>query len=472
MWVTKHVRAVGLTRSFLRPSKKALFSYCSSRQFSSDVPFIDNIVVGGGPVGASTAWYLAENENAEGKTVMMIHDPTNKGAHEDWSRLARLSFDGPRDEFDLSKHAVSLLDMADEVRSYQSGEPVVPIRPGMLFVASPGTNLARACAYGAENFGDADFIQRDPAELEELYPGNEFNLPKDTLCWSHPVGLCVSPLELAAVGRGVAQSYGVDIRTGRAAIDVVSDGVIRVTLATGEQFDTKNCFLFAGAQGKKLIADALLRDPVKNAELEIPELTDTYITAISTVRYNHVNHPARPKEGSGHVPPPITLGQLEVPELCNFQANFSVVAEEYGDVLKTRLSGAPGSETIETVADLHKGCTPEQDEEMREIYGNFFGSLFPFLDTTKALDFNRCVTYRNFNPNFSGTSLLEKKVGNGGSLMITPGCFGVGVKFGPALGQAAAAHTFGDELENGMNVFQSGSEQLKAEDENRIERAW
>lgn len=178
---------------------------------------------------------------------------------------------------------------------------------------------------------------------------------------------------------------------------------------------------------------------------------------------------------SGHVVTPITLGQLEIPDLCSHQANFSIVAEEYGDVLKTRLSGAAGAEVIDTVAGLHQDWS-KQDAELRDVYGNFFGALFPYLETEKPLDFNRCVTYRNHNGNFSGTTLLEKIVGNEdeptSSLMVTPGCFGVGVKFGPALGQAAAAHTFGDELEKGMYVHRSGDPALETQDENRVERAW
>mmetsp|Transcript_635 Transcript_635/g.844 ORF Transcript_635/g.844 Transcript_635/m.844 type:complete len:888 (+) Transcript_635:131-2794(+) len=461
----------------------------SSRNFStssescfdkppSDVTLIDNIVIGGGPVGASAAWFLAENEKADGKSILMVHDPQNKGAHEDWSRLARLSFDGPWDEMVLSRHAVSLLDMADEIRSYSSGEPVVPLRPGMLFLASPGTNLAIACEHGEAEFGDDQFIRRDLSELEDLYPGNSFNLPPETLAWSHPTGLCVSPLELASVGRGVAQSYGVDIRAARASVDMspAGDNLIRVTLSTGEVFDTRNCFVFAGAQGKKMLSDSLARH-ASNAPLQMPEMEETYITSISTVRYKHRNHPANPVEGSGHVPPPITLGQLEIPDLCAHQANFSVVAEEYGDVLKTRLSGAAGTETIDTVADLYKSNEDQhaRDEEMRETYGKFFGTLFPYLETEKPLDFNRCVTYRSHNSNFSGTSLLHKKIGDGATasnLMITPGCFGVGVKFGPALGQAAAAYTYGDELEKGMNVFSSGDDALQVSPTDRIERAW
>ena len=68
----------------------------------------DYVVVGAGPVGASTAWFLSEHEQAEGKSIVLVHDPTDRGAHEDWSRLARLSFDGPSDEMHLSRHAISV----------------------------------------------------------------------------------------------------------------------------------------------------------------------------------------------------------------------------------------------------------------------------------------------------------------------------------------------------------------------------
>ena len=83
---------------------------------------------------------------------------------------------------------------------------------------------------------------------------------------------------------------------------------------------------------------------------------------------------------------------------------------------------------------------------MAAIYKNFFGALFPYLETEKPQDFNRCVTYRNHGAAFGGTSLLHKDVGDGkSSLLTTVGCFGVGVKFGPALGEAAAAHANGKE---------------------------
>jgi len=376
--------------------------------------------------------------------------------------------DGDQQEYELSKHAVSLLELADEIRSFQSGGAVVPLRPGMLFVASPGTHMAKACANAEANFNDPDFIRRKPSELNDLYPGNTFNLPEDTLCWSHPVGLCVSPLELAEVCRGIAAAQGTEIKTGRASIDMAPESagkdVIRVSLATGEQFDTHKCFLFPGASGKQIVAESLKRSPA-NAPLEVPEFENTYISAISTVRYKHRNHPASPAEGSGHVAPPITLGQLNVPDLCDYQCNFSVVAEEYGDVLKCRLSGASGSETVETVAHMHKMATDsvEQNDAMESTYKRVFGTLFPYLESEKALDFNRCVTYRNMNTMFDGgTSILEKKISDETSLITTPGCFGVGVKFGPALGELATSHVLGNDKVSGMKVHRSGSSKLLA----------
>jgi len=441
---------------------------------------IDHLIIGGGPVGTGTASALGEleYEKNDPASIVLVHDPKNWGAHQDWSRLARLSYDGPEDELELSRHAVELLDLVDEVRSYQSGAPVVPVRPGMLFVASPGTPMARACAHAEANYNDADFKRCTPAELESLYPGNPVNLPADTLCWTSPVGLCVSPMELCDAQLGTAKAYGVEEVHGTAAVSIDDDGQVRVTVSPGgEEFVTDKAYVFAGAQNKEIFEKGRQGGGEEAHQLDIPEFDNSYITAISTVRYRHINHPASPKEGSGHVVTPITLGQLEIPGLIDFQANFSIVAEEYGDVLKTRLSGSVGSEVIPYVADLQKKFGPEADEEMAEIYQNFFGTLFPYLETSAPLDFNRCVTYRNHGTAFGGTSILEKDVEIKGqktaSILTTVGCFGVGVKFGPALGEAAAAHANGLELHQGMYVHKSGDESLMDDDlGEKLERAW
>lgn len=421
----------------------------------------DHIVVGGGPVGTSTAWFLAERE----KEVMLIHDPQDAGAHEDWSRLARLSFDGPMEEMECSQHAIELLDLIEEVRSMNTGAPVVPVKPGMLFVASPGTNMAIACERG-EQYGIEGYRRVALDELDELFPGNQMTLPEGTLCWTHPTGYCVSPMELCDANLKTCQAYGVEEFHGRATVDVGSDGEF-IVQSNGETFATRKLFLMAGAYNKAICEDSA------SAELnQIKEFEEMYITAISTIRYRHRNHPSAPDDPS-YVVPPITLGQLELPGICDFQANFSVVAEEYGDVLKTRLSGGIGSEVVERVEDMKTGKAGFDDKAMEDIYGRVFGSLFPYLETEKPLDFNRCVTYRNHIPAFSGTSLLEVNVGEGeksSSMLTTAGCFGVGVKFGPVLGEAAADYTVGEPLKIGMHVFPAGMDHEVSDE--HIERAW
>merc|ERR1712070_356214 len=150
---SKHtiMRRAGLqsTRNLLRSS---LVPKSHSYSTGGTVQWKDHIVVGGGPVGTSTAWFLAEREH----DVLLVHDPKNAGAHEDWSRLARLSFDGPADEMECSKHAIEMLDLVEEVRSMNAGAPAVPIKPGMLFIASPGTNMAIACERG-EQYGEEGY---------------------------------------------------------------------------------------------------------------------------------------------------------------------------------------------------------------------------------------------------------------------------------------------------------------------------
>merc|ERR1712178_192739 len=105
---------------------------------------------------------------------------------------------------------------------------------------------------------------------------------------------------------------------------------------------------------------------------------------------------------------------------------------------------------------MKTGAAGFDDKKMEDIYGRVFGSLFPYLETNKPLDFNRCVTYRNHIPVFSGTSLLEVNVGEGekaSKMLTTAGCFGVGVKFGPVLGEAAADHAIGEPVRRGMNII-------------------
>jgi hypothetical protein len=405
-------------------------------------------------------------EAGEEKKVVMVHDPVRRGAYEDYSRLARLSFDSHSKEMEVSRKAIEMLDMIDEVQSFNSGAPVIPMRPGMLFVASPGTAMAKACERG-ESHGDSQFRRHTADEVNALYPGNTFNLPKDTLCWSHPTGYCVDPIQMSVSLQQMCKSYGVEVVEGWADLDMDKNGEAFQLSTSDTTVRTKHLHLMPGARNKEIVDVALARgeygsDTFKhNHLLAMEDLSTNYITGISTVRYRHANFPLELKydasqtrdveeaksseEGIAQVIPPIVLGQINAPELMSYTANFSIVAEEMGDVYKVRLSGQSGSEVISRVGQMYADVTAEQNASMQADYQNFFSALFPYLDTRKPLDFNRCITYRNYNPKFNGYSLLRKKIGDDLTMVTTPGCFGVGVKFGPILGELAADTALGNE---------------------------
>jgi len=254
---------------------------------------------------------------------------------------------------------------------------------------------------------------------------------------------------------------------GWANVDMDATGESIVVSTDDTTVRTKNLHLMPGARTQEIVQTSVDRGKDGNPShkhnhlLDMEDLATNYITAISTVRYRHANFPLELEydasqtrdveevKASGEdlkqVIPPIVLGQINMPDLIAYTANFSIVAEEMGNVYKVRLSGASGSEVISRVGEMYAEVTDDQNAKMQDDYQNFFSVVFPYLDTRKALDFNRCITYRNHNPKFNGYSLLRKKIGDDLSLVTTPGCFGVGVKFGPILGELAANAAVGNE---------------------------
>ena len=80
-------RTHGKRYSMPQSSQRRGYSTTRNRRQATEAPaFKDYVIIGGGPVGASTAWFLTENGHAD-KEVVLVHDPKNKGAHEDWVAL-------------------------------------------------------------------------------------------------------------------------------------------------------------------------------------------------------------------------------------------------------------------------------------------------------------------------------------------------------------------------------------------------
>ena len=409
--------------------------------------YYDNIIIGGGPIGSSTAMFLSEENKNE--NTLLICDDKDRGSYEDWSKILRLSLDSNINEYNLSKHSYDIIQMLDEIRSTKPGHNIMSIQSGVLFLASPNTNLAKKCLYSLNNNKDYndDNDDEDQFKLLNIKDINDIfnislNLPKETLCFYHPRAAAINPIELVYTLRGLAQNNGLQIMNNKKIVSlkyIDNDDKILICSNDNDIFSTKNLYLFCGARNKELGKDFA------------KEFDETYITAISTIRYNancDVNvHP-------------IILGQLDLDKsMIDHQANFSVIPEiddNGNNIVKIRLSGKNGSEVIETREGLDCEYILNQNDEMIKLSKNIFGELLPYIDNEKPLDFNRCCTYRNHFTHFNGTSLLNIPLSTSSSIMTTVGCYGVGVKFAPVLGEAAVAFKNNESVQDGIKIFESG----------------
>jgi cysteine synthase len=385
-----------------------------------------NIIIGGGPVGSSLALKLAQNNHQ----VTLINNFINLGSHNDTSRLSRLAFDGTRTEFKLSQQAIiNLLKINKTV-----GEKVITSRPGVLFIASPNTTLAKKLKNG-ESF-DNGLKRLTQAEVNTIFSGYAFNFPHETLYWHHPVGYVVNPIELTKANRVLAAAHGCEIIDAEGRISYNQNN-FNITTSNQQSFSTKNLFLLAGASNKQLS---------EAGDLAIPEFNNTYLTAISTIRYQSAS-----KRGLM----PITVGSLQLNSFP-YLLDFSTMPESTA-IVKTRLSGPQGSETIKSVNEKNSLAS----EVAKQNSLNLFNQVLPNLGV--PIDFTRCITYRNTSPSMAGIGFLEAKFSQEHNrneehhfptLITTLGCYGVHVKYGSIIADSIYQYLFKQMTVNGCKVDQ------------------
>ena len=105
------------------------------------------------------------------------------------------------------------------MQSYNSGAPVIPIKSGILFVASEGTIMHQRCSMG-EMFGDDQYMKIPASSLETFYADNKFSLPMKTSCWSHPIGYSIDPMQMSICLQKSAAAYGIETIDGYAKVTI------------------------------------------------------------------------------------------------------------------------------------------------------------------------------------------------------------------------------------------------------------
>lgn len=352
------------------------------------IKYAKSVIVGGGPVGSSLARIKAQG----GERVVLIHNPLDLGSHNDISRLVRPALDADATQLALSYKALEgLLNL----NAYLIGrQGFITKKPGVLFLASPGTLLARRLAE-TESF-EKKLRKLNFSELSQLFPDLPFANFDELQIWFHPEGYVVDPLALVRLNHQIAKEAGCEIIEGRAELDF-SNPYYQVSIQ-GQEIKTRELYLLAGAQNKALAAN-----------LQIPSFDNTYLSAISTLRFRLNSQKTMP----------ITVGELTLPEFPGL-LDFSTMPEPKG-IVKTRLSGFGESERVEKVEN--KNTLEAEPAKANAI--KLFSQIFPFLFDPH--DFSRCVTYRNKDPNLHGLSFLQAR-SPASVLTTTLGCYGVGVR--------------------------------------------
>ncbi len=370
--------------------------------FSHNMDFFsDNVILGGGPVGSS----LARQLSLANKQVTLFHNETDFGSHNDKSRLIRPAFDSTVDEYKLSLESIRELIQMDK----NTNKKFISSHPGVLIIASPYTPLYKKMMLSQFYNTDLRLITVD--ELKRLFPEYKFNFPSDTALWFHPSGYVVNPKVFSEYNLDVAKSHNCNI-INKPALFQFHDEKFKVTAEGNQvQYFTNNLYLLAGANNKSIL---------KNSNFYSQEFENTYLTAISTIRYFS-------PENQKHNLMPITVGQLKFSHYSDI-LDFSTMPEGEG-IIKTRLSGFGKSEIIEYITD--KDVLPEN--QSKQISNHLFTSIFPNIG--QQIDFNRCVTYRNSLPHYHALSPLKLKYKDS-VVYTTPGCYGVHVRYANAIATA------------------------------------
>jgi FAD-dependent oxidoreductase domain-containing protein 1 len=211
-------------------------------------------IIGGGAIGSSIAWHLANDPGFTGKVVVVERDPTYARASSSLSASSiRQQFSTPLN-IHLSRYGIGFLRRAPELLGVDLGLK----EPGYLFLASSqGESVLRA-NHATQRSEDCAVELLDPAALTKRFPA----LSSDGVALaSHGTaneGWFDGPA-LAQAFRANARDRGVQYL----ADEVVGLAPNRVSLASGQTIEARTIVIAAGPWSGQVAALAGIALPVE-----------------------------------------------------------------------------------------------------------------------------------------------------------------------------------------------------------------
>ena len=131
----------------------------------------DVVIVGGGAVGSSIAYFLARDPGFGGKVIVVERDPTYKTASSALSASSiRQQFSTPTN-IQLSRFGIDFLRAIGTHLEVDGEQPDIGLRePGYLFLASPDGVRVLEANHGVQTAYGADVALLDPADLAARFP--------------------------------------------------------------------------------------------------------------------------------------------------------------------------------------------------------------------------------------------------------------------------------------------------------------
>ena len=204
----------------------------------------DVIVVGGGAMGAATAWRLAR----AGHRVRLLEQFAighERGSSHGPSRMIRLAYDAP-EYVHLGQEAFALWDELQR----EAGESLL-LRTGGINAGLPHANEMAGIAHLCDTLG-MPYERLDGDELRRRYP--QFTFPEGTIALYQPDYGILAASRCVLTFAARARAHGADMHEDEPALEIVPDGAgvaVRTPRAT---YHASSAVLTAGSWTQPLLA--------------------------------------------------------------------------------------------------------------------------------------------------------------------------------------------------------------------------
>lgn len=299
----------------------------------------DIAIIGGGLMGSATAYFLATNEDFQGRIVVLERDRSYRQS------ASALSTSGFRQQFStpvnirLSQFSIEFIRQADEWLSVDGDSPgIAPVEAGYLYLGGPESVAAFTENNKLQRALGVDAILLDSSDLQQRFP------------WLNVDDVAIGSLGISGEGwmdgylfmnafRRKAQSLGVSYRYDAVnKLATTGSGAYRLDLADGSVLAARKVVIAAGTHSPQVAQMVGIELPVAPVKQTVFTFESPFSVGKSPFIFTPDGLFFRPEgkeylvgRSIGHQPKPV--------DLQDFTVDYSVFDEDIWPKLAHRVAG-------------------------------------------------------------------------------------------------------------------------------------